>query len=427
MLTLALLAPAAAPLIVRGPALNKTGSVFSFAGDLWTVSRDGGAARRLTTSPGVESNPQFSPDCTRIAFTGEYDDKVSFLSDRNGPVTLFSYDPKSKKVAQSLANTGLDLKSASATDDAIAYEQFAGLFPYDLKSGKSKPTPVTVAGDFPEVRDRLVKVGDRLSNAPISPTGARAVFEARGEIITVPAEKGDARNLTNTTAAMERDPAWSPDGKSVAYFSDEAGEYMLHIHNQNGMGDVVKIALGDAPGLYFSPRWSPDGKKIAYTDSHQVQCNLDQKKPVRIDKDPYYRPGNITPAWSPDSKWLAYARRLKNFFGAVFVYSVADGKSTQVTNGMSDARDPVWDADGKYLYFTASTDAGGSLQPGHSLLLAPELAQHISRRARQDPAIPVLAGERRGEGRGGEETQGAEAGCGERGSREEGGPREDRL
>src|SRR5438093_3903501 len=371
------------PPILRSPTLSKTDIVFVFAGDLWIVPRAGGEARRLTTGPGIEANPQFSPDGTQIAFTGEYDGnvdlyvvpatggipkrltwhpsadgvlvwapdgkkilfasnrtsysrfaklftvsldggleeelpipmgfeaaysadgsqlayvpigrafyawkryrggmatpiwianlsnshiekvprtnsndfnpmwadgKVWFLSDRNGPVTLFSYDPKTKKVAQAIVNTGLDLKSASAGPDAIVYEQFGSINLYDLKSGKSRPVSVTVAGDFPELRERLVRVGERLTNAHLSPNAARALFEARGEVITVPAEKGDARNLTNTTGVMERDPAWSPDGKSIAYFSDESGEYMLHIKNQNGTGDPVKIALGEKPGFYF--------------------------------------------------------------------------------------------------------------------------------------------------------------------------------
>ena len=116
------------------------------------------------------------------------------------------------------------------------------------------------------MRPRFEKVATRITNAELSPTGARAVFEARGEIFTVPAEKGDARNLTNTSGAAERDPAWSPDGKWIAYFSDESGEYMLHVRGQNGMGEVRKIALGNSPSYYYSPVWSPDGKKIAYTD-----------------------------------------------------------------------------------------------------------------------------------------------------------------
>jgi tricorn protease len=290
--------------------------------------------------------------------------KVWFLSDREGPVTLFSYDPATKRVARALENRGMDFKSASAARDAIVIEQFGGLHLYDLKSGRFEALSISVTGDLEEVRERFVKVGTRLTNASISPGGVRAVFEGRGEIITVPEEKGDARNLTNTPGVMERSPAWSPDGTSVAYFSDESGEYALHIAPQDGRGAPRKIALSEST-IYRSPRWSPDSKKLAFMDVHLSlwYVDLDSGKPVRVAKDRYYGLPDLGASWSPDSKWLAYASRLDNYMSAVHVYSLADGKATQVTDGMSDAGDPVWDRSGKYLFFTASTDSGSSLQP----------------------------------------------------------------
>ena len=178
--------------------------------------------------------------------------KVWFLSDREGPVTLFSYDPGTKRVARAVENRGMDFKSASAASDAIVIEQFGGLHLYDLKSGRLDAVSISVSGDLEEVRERFVKVATRLTNASISPSGVRAVFEGRGEIITVPEEKGDARNLTNTPGVMERNPAWSPDGASVAYFSDESGEYALHIAPQDGRSAPRKIALGEPTILPFS-------------------------------------------------------------------------------------------------------------------------------------------------------------------------------
>jgi tricorn protease len=223
---------------------------------------------------------------------------------------------------------------------------------------------VTVAGDMPDVRERFVNVGGRLANAEISPTGARAVFEARGEIITVPAEKGDPRNITNSPGVMDRTPGWSPDGNSVAYFSDESGEYMLHIRAQGGQGETVKIALAEKPSYYYALFWSPDSKKIAYIDCHMMSWYIDLgvKKPVRVDTGRFLGDvGGI--AWSPDSKWLAYTKRLPNYLGAIFLYSTETGQGWQMTDGMSDAGNPIFDVDGKYLYFTASTDSGASLQP----------------------------------------------------------------
>ncbi len=188
-------------------------------------------------------------------------DKVYFLSDRNGPVTLFEYDSRSQEVKQLIKNDGVDIKSASAGPGAIAYAQFGAIYLYDLHSGKSKRLNITVSGDMPQVRARFDKVDKEIQNAQISPTGARAVFEAHGEIFTVPAEKGDVRNITNSPAVADRDPSWSPDGKSIAYFSDESGEYALHISPQNGLGPITRIDLGKPPSFFYSPTWSPDSKK----------------------------------------------------------------------------------------------------------------------------------------------------------------------
>src|SRR5215472_444425 len=342
-------AAASEPLLLQKPTLSRTQIVFAYAGDLWSVSREGGDAVRLTSGTGTETDSAFSPDGKLIAFTGEYDgnvdvfvvpasggvpkrltwhpapdrvlgwtpdgkriifssprnsysrfaemftvpaeggveeklpfptgyeasmspdgqsiayepigraftmwkkyrggqtsriwlaklsdssivqvprtnsndfnpmwagDRVYFLSDREGPATLFYYDTKTKAVKNAVPNQGLDMKSASLEPDAIVYEQFGGISLYDLKSGKTKPVPIRVLGDFTELRPKIVNVGRRLGSPAISPNGARAVFAARGEIVTVPAEKGDARNLTNTPGANERDPQWSPDGKNVAY------------------------------------------------------------------------------------------------------------------------------------------------------------------------------------------------------------------
>jgi tricorn protease len=485
---------AAEPLLLQKPTINKTHIVFAYAGDLWSVAREGGDAVRLTSGAGVETDPSFSPDGKLIAFTGEYDgnvdvfvvpatggvpkrltwhpapdrvlgwtpdgkriiftsprtaysrfgemftvpaeggveeklplptgyeasmspdgqsiayepigkaftmwkryrggqtarvwlaklsdssitkvprtnsndfcpmwagERVYFLSDRNGPVSLFYYDIKSKAVHEAVANKGLDVKSASLGPDAIVYEQFGSISTYDLKSGKTKPVEIRVQGDFPELRSRLVDVSKRLGSPAISPTGARAVFTARGDVISVPAEKGDARNLTNTPGVMERDPQWSPDGKSIAYLSDESGEYALHVRPQSGAGDAKKFALDR--GFYHAPRYSPDSKKIALVDSFMrlSYVDLETGKQVEVGQDTYQmRNGDIAGVWSPDSKWLAYSKVLPNELSAIHLYSLAGAKSTQITDGMSDATNPVFDKDGKYLYFTASTNSGEAL------------------------------------------------------------------
>ena len=149
-------------------------------------------------------------------------DRVFFLSDRNGPMSLLAYDTKTKGVSVALKNDGLDFKSASAGPGAIVIEQFGAIWLYDLKSGTARKVDIRISADLPQLRPRFVNVANRIANADISPTGLRAVFEARGEILTVPAEKGDIRNLTNTPGADERYPSWSPDGTRIAYFSDQS-------------------------------------------------------------------------------------------------------------------------------------------------------------------------------------------------------------
>jgi tricorn protease len=288
-------------------------------------------------------------------------DTIYFLSDRNGPVSLFAYDTKSKQVSETLHSDGLDFKSASAGPDAIVIEQFGAIKLYDLNTHQAKNISIHVRGDIESVRPHFAKVdAKRIQNFNISPTGARAVFEAWGEIFTVPTDKGDIRNLTKSPAVADRDPAWSPDGKSIAYFSDESGEYELCIRGQNGFGEVRHINLGNPPSFFYSPTWSPDSKKIAYSDKrlNLWYIDLDNPQPKLVDTDYFggFGPAQLNQNWSPDNKWIAYTRQLPSGLHAVFVYSLDQGKAFQITDGMSDALFPVFDKNGKYLYFTASTN-----------------------------------------------------------------------
>lgn len=484
--------------LFQSPTLSRTKIAFAYAGDIWTVPRDGGVAERLTTHAGVESNPRFSPDGSRIAFNGEYDgnidvfvvavdggvparltfhpgddevmgwtsdgtqvlfrssresvrsytqlftvglngglpalvplphadegsfspddsriayqpisqwqpdwkrhqggqrgqiwlarmsdsaiervpqaggsdrapawmgDTVYFISDRGsrtGTTSIFAYDTRAKSVSPVVANEGLDIKSLSAGPDALVYEQFGTIFLLDPKTRSTKQVPIRVGADFLGVRARYEPAGESIRNGRISPGGARAVFEARGDIITVPGEKGDPRNLTRTPGIMERDPAWSPDGKSIAYFSDESGEYSLMIRDQRGDRPARKIDMGE-PTFYYAPVWSPDSTKVAYADRRLNLWYVDVTSGtrVKVDTNPVgFTDAVLEPRWSPDSRWIAYARHLPNLVRAVFVHSVDTKKSSQITDGLSDVVHPVFDRSGKYLYFAASTDVGRGL------------------------------------------------------------------
>ncbi len=328
---------------------------------MWKRYRGGRASAiwiaKLSDST-VEKIPRDNSNDFNPMWTG---DRVFFLSDRNGAFSLFSYDTRKKTVAQVIQNDGLDFKSASAGPGAIVYEQFGSIHLFDLKTGKTQPVEVHVTADLPEVRSHYVKVANRIREAALSPTGARAVFEARGEILTVPAEKGDIRNLTNTPGVNERSPAWSPDGLRIAYFSDESGEYALHVRKQDGSGDVQKINLGTPGSFFFNPTWSPDSKKISYTDKrlNLWYVDLANGKPVHVFKDTYTGPQQIFQAgWSPDSKWLTYTKQGRSHMRSIYVYSLESGESHAITDGMSDAMSPVFDRGGKYLYLLSSTNAG---------------------------------------------------------------------
>jgi tricorn protease len=287
-------------------------------------------------------------------------DSIYFLSDRNGPATLFRYDRASRHVTEVIRNRGFELKSASAGPGGIVYEQFGSLHLYDLATGAARTIPVRVNAELPQARPRFEKVPPaQILPAGISPTGARVLFEARGDIFTAPSRKGDVRNVTHQPGVAHRDPAWSPDGKWIAYFSDASGEYALTLADPSGLTPPRSISLGSPPSFYYEPTWSPDSGKIAFSDKrlNLWYVDLGHPVPVRVDANRFDRPLSGF-AWSPDSRWIAYSKQLENFLGAIFVYNLQTGRATQLTDGMSNAILPRFDRSGKYLYFAASTNVG---------------------------------------------------------------------
>ncbi len=340
----------------------------------WGNYRGGRAGTiNITTLPGLETT--LVPHETAADFSPTWlNGKLYFLSGRKGPITLFSYDPASKVVAEVVhpaSPEASDLRSVSSGPGGLVYDALGGLFLFDPASGKAHEVPIEVAADLPEVRPRLQTVTSEIDNLGISPGGLRAVVEAHGEILTVPAKHGTIRNLTNTPGAAEREPAWSPDGQSIAFFSDEAGPgirsglYELHIVSQTGAGAVKRFPLAPEPAFYFSPVWSPDSKRIAFHDNHNRLFLLDTtsgKLNTVDDSNTFggFSSGSFDVAWSPDSKWLAYPHSTSNHLHALLLYSVDTGKSTRFTSQMADSRNPAFDRNGKFLYFTASTNFGAT-------------------------------------------------------------------
>ena len=502
-IVLAATASAQGTRLLRHPTINGSTIVFAYAGDLWATSRTGGAARRITSTPDVEGDPQLSPDGSMIEFTrtsggntdvyvvptaggeprrltyhpgldkargwtrdgkrvvvasdrasvpqlsymrlwtvgidGGFEDAmpmpranagdfspdgrrfayeeipqefvpdwsetsmwrnyrggrtqpvrimelasnsveklpwkdsndrnamwigntIYFLSDRTGVTNLFSYDVATKAVKQLTRHDDFDVMNASADADAIVYEQAGYVYLFDVKSAQAKRLAITVVGDFPWARPQFKRVASMIRDAALSPTGVRAAFEARGEIFTVPTEKGDSRNLTQTSGAHEHSPAWSPDGAQLAWLSDSDAVHRLMIADQSGLTKPRVIALPGGGAAYFADlQWSPGGKQLTLQDNHLNLWLLDvaSGRASKIDSDLFNTPGRSFDAtWSPDSRWIAYTKSLDNHMRAVFVYGLADAKPFQLTDALADAVSPAFDAGGKYLFFLASTDIG---------------------------------------------------------------------
>ena len=478
--------------LLREPAVSDQAIAFAYANDLWIVNRDGGDARRLTSSPGTENNPYFSPDGKFIAFTGNYSgnsevyiinatggeprrltwhpgndracgwnadgkkiliasnrsgapvqlpqlwtlsvegglpdflpipsalrgsysasgkllayedirfqpewkwyrggqakpipvvsfpdleqtmvpgpvsvnmcpvfmgEMLYFLSDREGIFNIFEYDNTTHNVRQLTHYQDMDIKSLAAGGGILVYEYNGALHTLSPGNEEDKELKITVHGDFPWAMPRWKDVKNEIAYASLSPNGMRALFEARGEIFTVPAEKGNVRNLTNSAGSAERSPAWSPDGNKIAWFSDKSGEYQLVITDQKGLETPRVISLPN-PTFYLQLSWSPDSKKLVLEDAgwNLWMVDVETGKALLIDTDrtaSYER--SLLPVWSPDSRWIAYSKQLPNLFRAIMVYSVNENKSYQVTDGFSDAVSPAWDKSGKYIFFLASTDIG---------------------------------------------------------------------
>jgi tricorn protease len=287
-------------------------------------------------------------------------DAVYFRSDRDGEFNLYAYDTRTKQVGKLTSHSDFPVLSASASDGKILYEQAGWLHLYDVATGADRRLVVGVAADLAPSMPRFVQGAKYIRAASPSPSGARVAFEFRGEIVTLPAEKGDPRNLTESVAAHDRGPAWSPDGKWIAHVSDESGEYMLHIRPQDGKGAVRKWKLTGA-GFYDRLEWSPDSKKIAYTDNAWALYWLDVATGAvkKVAQEPLYGPvKTIRGRWSPDSNWITYTLNSMTYTQTAYVYSLDQDKSHAVTDGLSDVTEPVFDRSGKYLFFFASTNAG---------------------------------------------------------------------
>ncbi|HMR20030.1 MAG TPA: peptidase S41, partial [Sphingobacterium sp.] len=291
-------------------------------------------------------------------------DKVYFLSDRDKIVNIFSYDTKTKRIEKLTDYTDYDVRTLHGFGHELVYEYDGRIHILDLNSKNITALQIAVHGDALYKRNRYVDATDDIRNFDISPTGQRALFESRGEIISVPKEKGDARNISTSPGSHERFPAWSPNGKWISYLSDKNGKYELVLRDQKAFDEPTYIHLGTNV-FYYDPVWSPDSKKLFFNDAHLnlYYIDIDTKNVILVDSDTLSSTTGRTrnhfePSWSNDSNWIAYVKSLNNGVRAIFMYNLETKISHQVTDGMSAAAQPSFSRDGKYLFFTASTNIG---------------------------------------------------------------------
>ena len=314
------------------------------ADDIWIYDFKTGTSENLTNNPAQDICPMWGPD-----------NKIYFISDRDGRMNLFSTDLGTKETRQLTTFKDFDIKFPSIAKQSIVFEQAGYIWRYDLKTGEARTVPIDIKEDFAIGRNTFVDASKHLESVNLAPDGERTIVVARGDLFSVPAKNGTPRNLSKTSGAHERDAIWSPDGKWIAYNSDATGENELYIRSQDGKGDPVQVTSG-ADTYYYAAKWSPDSKKLAWSDRLQRLRYVDvaSKTVTQVDQDKF---GEIEVFnWSPDSQWIAWGRPEDNGLSRVFLYSLASKQQAAVTDNWYNSGEPTFSDDGKYLLLTSARD-----------------------------------------------------------------------
>jgi len=324
--------------------------------DIWLFDLENHSARNLTQDSANDSFPMW------------HDKTLYFLSDRDGNQrhNLWSLDTRTGETRQVTRFKDEDVQMPSMGPLDIVFTLGDKLWLLNLKTRESAPVEFTIVTDEATLKPRQANVAGYLQGYDISPSGKRVVVAARGDIFTVPKEHGITRNLTRSSGVAERWPTWSPDGKRVAYFTDRTGEYQLALRNEDGTGEETVLTQLE-PGFRYRPQWSPDSKKIAFVDyaMRLWVYDFDKKATDQIDKMLWLYEGELARfavSWSADSRWVTYAGDLENGHNAIVLYDTQEAKRHQVTSGFYNDSLPVFDPEGKYLFFRS----GRTFEPLYS-------------------------------------------------------------
>lgn len=315
------------------------------ADDVWIYDFQTKKIENITNNPALDIIPMWSGD------------KIYFLSDRdeNARMNLYVYEIPTKKIRKLTNFEDYDIKFPSLGPDAIVFENGGFIYKFDLKTEKASKITIYIADDQITGREEIVKVSDKINYFDISPDGKRALFGARGEIFTVPAKHGNTRNLTNSSGIHERDPNWSPDGKWIAFISDRTGRDEIYIMPQDGSKEPIQITK-NADTYKYDIIWSPDSKKIMWSDRNfrLNYVDIDSKEVVEVAKGTSWEIRSYT--WSPDSNWIAYAKPEVEGMTKIYLYSLTNKKTYDVTDGWYNSTSPHFSSDGKYLFFVSDRD-----------------------------------------------------------------------
>ncbi|HUP48026.1 MAG TPA: PDZ domain-containing protein [Thermoanaerobaculia bacterium] len=315
------------------------------AQDVWIYDLARNTAEQITHDPATDNQP---------VWVGE---TIYFTSDReDGKLNLWSYDLRTRQSRKVTRHLDYDVLWPSSDRSQIVYESGGSIWRFDPSTAHSERVPIRVSGDFRNTLPRFQNVKSNIDWYSISPTGARALFAARGDAFTAPAKHGEIRNLTQTPGIRERDPVWSPDGKSIAYLSDRSGEgYEIYVRPADDPGAERQLTRG-GKAWKFTALWSPDSRMLAFSDKDRNLNLLDVASGAvtAVDRDEY---GDIRHyRWAPDSRWITYTKSDQAQFGSIYVYSVPDKRVHRLTSGMTHDLEPVFDPKGRYLYFRSNRD-----------------------------------------------------------------------